>query len=118
MRQKVISFPEYEKWEPKKVVEWIVACRKDYGVPMFKSHYARLHYQVKGKPAVLAICWGGYDGTPSVMFTDVPKEDLELIEESIGDWRKLLRKYGTPEELEEAESYGIYLKGYKLPKFR
>mgnify|MGYP000144318727 CR=1 FL=1 len=105
--------PGLDSW--KNVTKFILACRRDEGIPMFKTRFAGQRFIGNG---VLAICWGGHDKVGSVLFTNVPKEDLELIEESIGDWRKLLRKYGTPEELEEAESYGIYLKGYKLPKFR
>ncbi|HEX68392.1 MAG TPA: hypothetical protein ENG13_04940 [bacterium] len=95
------------------VKKFILACRRDEGIPMFKTRFAGQRFWGNG---VLAVCWGGHDNVESKFFYGVPKEDLELIEESIGDWRKLLRKYGTPEELEEAESYGIYLKGYKLPR--
>jgi hypothetical protein len=28
----------------------------------------------------------------------------------------LIAKYGSSKEIEEAESYGIYIKGYKLPR--
>ncbi|MHA1866363.1 MAG: hypothetical protein ACTSWZ_07645 [Candidatus Heimdallarchaeaceae archaeon] len=115
-RLKVEAWGEYEKWEPRKVVDWIIACRRDEGIPMFKTKFARLPFKVGGEPATMAICWSGHDGVPSVMFTHVPKNDLKLIEEGFGDWRKILTKYGTKRDIEEAEKYGIYIKGFKLPK--
>lgn len=115
-RKSIESYPKYEEWEAKKVVNWILKCRKDEGIPMFKTKFAGLHFKVDSEPAVMAICWGGHDGVPSVIFTKVSKEDLEIIEEGIGDWRKILEKHGTKYDIEEAERYGIYLKGHKLPR--
>lgn len=116
-REKVEAFPTYEKWNPKTVTEWILACRRDEGIPMFKTKFAGLQFSIKNKPAVLAVCWGGHDTAPSVMFTHVPHNDLKLIEEGIGDWRRLIEKYGTEEEKREAFKYGVRLKGFKLPRF-
>jgi hypothetical protein len=115
-REKVEAFGRYEEWEPRKVVEWILACRKDEGIPMFKSKFAGVHFQVEGKPAVMGVCWAGRDGVGMVMFKDVPESDVRLIEEGVGDWRKLIEKYGSREEIEKAESYGIFIKGFKLPR--
>jgi len=97
----------------KSVKDFILACRRDEGIPMFKTKFAGQRFLGNG---VLAICWGGRDGVGSVFFTDVPEEDIKLLEEGIGDWRRLLNKYATKEEILEAESYGIYLKGHKLPR--
>ena len=117
-RRKVEAWAEYEEWEPRKVVDWIVECRRDEGIPMFKTKFAGLHFKVDTEPAVMAICWGGHNGAPTVMFTNVPRNDLKLIEEGIGDWRRLILKYGTRLDIEEAERYGIYLKGSRLPRIR
>ena len=116
-RKKVDAFSPTEKWNPRTVVDWILACRADEGIPMFKTGYAGLKFAVANKPAVLGICWGGRNTAPSVLFTHVPHDDLELIEEGIGDWRKLIDKYGSEKEKREALKYGIYLKGFKLPRF-
>jgi hypothetical protein len=106
----------FEEWEPRKVVEWILACRKDEGIPMFKSRFAGVPFKIDKENAVMSICWAGHDGVGSIMFKNVPESDLKLIEEGVGDWRKLITKYGSSKEIEEAESYGIYIKGYKLPR--
>ena len=61
-------------------------------------------------------CWAGRDGVGMAMFKNVKEEDIKLIEEGTGDWRKLIEKYGSREDVEKAESYGIYIKGFKLPR--
>ena len=111
-----VAFGKYETWDKKKVVDWILSCRRDEGVPMFKTKFGGVRFKVDGEPATMAICWGGLDGAPSVMFTKVPESDIKLIEEGIGDWRKILSKYGTESDIEKALSYGIYIKGSKLPR--
>ena len=65
---------------------------------------------------VLMVCWGGHDNVGAYFFKDVPPREVEELEENVGDWRNLLEKYGTPEEIREAESYGVYIKGFRLPK--
>mgnify|MGYP000353679636 CR=1 FL=1 len=96
-----------EEWNKENVVSFIMFCRSMEGIPHF----------VSGKPKVLARCWGGRGPEISRYFKNVPEEDFKLIKESFGDWRKLLKKY-APEKLYEAERYGIYIPGFKLPKIR
>lgn len=106
-----------EKWNPVSVKDFILNCRADEGIPMFKTKFGGL--RVWGKHGVLAVCWGGHgNAKDSVVFTDVPDEDIKLIEEGFNDWRRLLQKYGTPKDVETAESFGIYIKGSKIPRMR
>lgn len=103
------------KWSPETVREFILGCRKDEGIPMFKSLYAKHPILFNGKPAVLAVCWGGRGKfRDSFFFTDVPEDDLKLIEGMTGDWRFLIRKYGTKKDVIEAESHGVYIPGYDV----
>lgn len=95
-------FSREYKWNKKDVVDFIVECRKDKGIPMFKVKFAGKKFEVNGKPAVLAICWAGFDRVKSRMFYDIPKEDYELIEKSKEDWKLLLEKYGTEKDKEIA----------------
>jgi len=105
------------KWTKDNVVNYILACRADEGLPIFKTRFGGLPLESDGKKAVMAICWGGHELVSSKAFVDVPEEDLKLIEESVSDWRKLIEKYGTEEEKKKALSGGIYIRGVKLPKF-
>ncbi len=103
-------------WNRENVVKAILECRRDEGIPVFKTKYAGKRFEIGGKPAVLMVCWGGHDNVGAYFFKDVPPREVEELEENVGDWRNLLEKYGTPEEIREAESYGVYIKGFRLPK--
>ena len=107
-----------EKWTPDAVKEYILECRKDKGIPIFKTKYAGVHLSIGNSPATIAMCWAGEDVVGSKIFTDIPKEDLHLLEEGFGDWKRLLMKYGTARDLEEAKRYGIYVKSWSLPRFQ
>ena len=107
-----------EKWTPSAVRDFILACRRDKGIPMFKTKYAGIPLKIDHSPVAIAICWAGEDFVDSKVFTDVPKEDLHLLEEGFGDWKRLLRKYGTEKEFEEANKYGIYIRSANLPRFQ
>jgi len=107
-----------EKWTPSAVRDFILACRRDKGIPMFKTKYAGIPLEIDHSPVAIAICWAGEDFVDSKVFTDVPKEDLHLLEEGFGDWKRLLRKYGTEKEFEEANKYGIYIRSANLPRFQ
>jgi len=73
------------------VAKWIVDCLEDHGVPMFRvSHYG-------GDIAVTGVCWGGLNRVTSVKFVDVPKEDLDTIVNTTGEWHIFLKKYGSDE---------------------
>jgi len=105
-----------EKWSPRSVVKYIIACRRDEGVPMFFTKFAGIPFKIEDKPAVMVKCWAGFGRVESIVFTDVPHEEVLLIEERIGDWRMLLERFGTPEEKMEAYKYGIYIEGWRLPR--
>lgn len=106
-----------EEWNKETVKEFIMECRKDKGVPMFRTEYGGMGFKVGKSPAVQAICWAGEDLVGSRMFTDVPKKEVDFLEESFNDWRRLIKRWGTKKEIKEAQKPGIHIKGYKLPKF-
>lgn len=68
---------------------------------MFRTRFAGVPFRVDKRRAVVGICYGGSIFTEpySRVFVDVPKEDLELMKERVGEWIFLLKKY-APEELE------------------
>ena len=71
--------------------KFLYICRLgDRGIPHF----------VKMGDYVLGRCWGGIMRTYSVRFKDVPKEDLEIIESEVGEWRIFAERY-LPEGLAE-----------------
>jgi len=84
------------KWTPEAVVKYIKECRAGKGIPMFFTRYAGEQYKADGKLAARSSCWGGSD-SGSVFWVGVPKEDIEMMERTKGDWRALLIKY-APEE--------------------
>ena len=104
-----------EEWSPNNVVNFILACRRQGGIPMFMTHFAGMRFKYDSSNAVLSKCWGGSGEEISRYFYKVPEKDVETIEEGTGDWRKLMLEY-APEKMPEAEKYGIYIKGFKLPK--
>jgi len=86
-----------ERWAGRDVVDFIVACIvEDRGIPMFKTKFAGMPIDERG---VLALCFAGDDRVPSRIFYDVPPEDMALMREKVGDWRYLLRKYGSREDI-------------------
>jgi hypothetical protein len=103
------------KPDGREVIDFIMRCRMDEGIPMFKHEFAGK--PIYGERAVLAVCWSGHNGATSEIIDDIPEDMLKTIKEERGVWRKILEKY-APDKLEEAESYGIYIKGYKLPRKR
>ena len=103
------------KWDKDSVISYIEACRKDKGLPVFKTKFAGIEFEINGKPAVMAVCWAGNDLVGSQIFTDVPKDVVGFLEEGVGDWRRLVKKY-APEKLPELEKYGIFIKGGRLPR--
>ena len=85
---------DFEKWDPKKVFEWMEECVEQKGFPEFRVRY-RDDYGVfyRGKPAVYAICWGRFDRVPTVVFYDVPDETWLEMASRKGDWEFLLEKW-------------------------
>jgi len=88
----------------KNVAKWITACLEDRGVPMFRPTLL-----TADEPAVLGICWGGYNRVSSVRFINVPKEDINTIIAMTGEWKVFLNKYGTPEEKEKVKASPVVL---------
>ena len=95
------------EWNKESVVKFITKCRKAMGIPVFKTKYAGVEFKYKGKPAVVATCWGGFN-TGSWLFTDVPEKEFKELEERRGDWKFLLEKY-APEKLGELKIYSRYV---------
>ena len=94
---------DYEK----NVTPWIMSCRvKDHGIPIFKTRFAGQRFD---KGVVLGTCWGGRQNVPSEWFRKVPEEEIEMMEEGYGDWRKILLKHGGKEQYEQAMSAPLEL---------
>jgi len=106
-----------EKWNKENLMKFILDCRADKGLPIFKSRFAGIRFMGKEGYEVMGLCWAGHNLVGSRMFTNIPKEDLTLIEEGISDWRMLLNKYGTLEDKEKAYKEGIFISGAKIPRF-
>lgn len=69
------------------------------GLPMFHTRYGNMRFVgPDGKPMVLMMCWGGEKGG-SVWFKDVPIDDVNRMERATGDWKWIVEKYGTKEQL-------------------
>lgn len=90
-------------YTPEAVVSFIKACLDAEGLPMFKTKFIT-PFKVDAKPSVVGICYAGVEWKepPSIVFVDVPKEDLELMKERVGEFRFLLEKY-APEKLKKLE---------------
>jgi len=80
------------------VADWIVECRKDGGLPLFRTRYGGERFD----DLVLGVCWAGRGRVEGEWFRNIPKEDLELMETKMGEWKDLVEKYGTPEQVAEA----------------
>ncbi|HDO19246.1 MAG TPA: hypothetical protein ENG74_00810 [Thermoplasmatales archaeon] len=93
----------------RKAVDWnryvgdfIYQCRRDGGVPMFKTKYAGKRFEIGSKPAVLGICYGGRGmAKDSQWFKNIPEHELELVERETGEWRELAIRHLPWEKAEE-----------------
>jgi len=61
-------------------------------------------------------CWGGKGPEITTYFYNVPEEEIKDINENVGDWHRRLERFGTEEQKKYDKMFGIYIKGYKLPK--
>ena len=86
-----------------KVADYIEMCLEHEGVPTFKTRYAGERF---GK-GVLFVCYGKSDKVPHVWFENVPKEDVEFMENNVGEWKYLLKKYGDDRQKKLADEYEI-----------
>jgi len=80
----------------KNIVELIERCRISEGIPILKTEYGRIPFEVNGEKVALYSCWGGYN-TGSWVITKIPNEDYEMLKERFGDWRWIVIKY-APEK--------------------
>ena len=96
------------KWTKENVVDYIVNCRKANGIPIFKTSFGGVDFELEGgAKAVLATCWGGKDGG-SFLFVDVPKDEFEELKKRTGDWKYLINKY-APGKIVELMKYPVIL---------
>jgi len=89
------------------IADWIVKCREDGGLPMLRHKYAEKPYP---EGHVLGICWSGRGLVEHRWFRNIPEEDRRLIETTRGEWKGLIEKYGTPEQVEKAMRAPVILK--------
>ena len=101
LRKAIISNLPKEEWNVENVKKFIIGCRADEkGIPMFRTHFAGKDFEVNGKPAVLAGCWGGKEmpEPTSRVFVDIPNGTFKELKERVGDWKFLIERYGTERE--------------------
>lgn len=83
----------------KNVANWIVACRVDGGLPLFKTRFAGERYP---EGHVLAVCWAGRGLIEGQWFKNVSSKDVGLMESKYGEWKDILRERGTSGQVEKA----------------
>lgn len=89
-----VHLPPYP-WTRENVKDFILACRQQYGVPIFKTKYAGAPLMVPGLGrAVMAICWGGAGPEISRAFYNVPEDVCARLDAVAGDWRWLSAELG------------------------
>ena len=115
-RKKVVDVAEIIEWSPEKEIEKGLVCRRQEGIPMYVARFAKMPLRWKGTPAFMMKCWGGKGPEITTYFYNVPEEEIKDINENVGDWNRRLEKFGTEEQKIENRKYGIYLKGFKLPR--
>jgi hypothetical protein len=83
------------EYKPEEVVKFIKECIDAKGLPVFRTRYAGKRFEVDGKPAVIASCFGGIkEKEPQTrVFYNVPEKDIMLMERFTGDWVYFLGKY-------------------------
>jgi hypothetical protein len=78
-----------------KIGEWIEKCIRSGGLPMFRTRFAGARWD---DDKVLAVCYGEEEPPISGgFFTGVPKDEIDRMEQSTGDWRWVVDKYGSSE---------------------
>jgi hypothetical protein len=89
-----LKLPKVE-YKPEEVVKFIKECIDAKGLPVFRTRYAGKRFEVDGKPAVVASCFGGIkEKEPqSRVFYNVPEKDIILMERYTGDWVYFISKY-------------------------
>jgi len=85
------------------IADYIVACREDGGIPIVKTRYGGEPIRTDdGRKAALVVCWGGKGMIEGKFFINVPDEDIERMEREIGDWRVLIERYGSSDQIRKA----------------
>jgi hypothetical protein len=89
-----LRLPKVE-YKPEEVVKFIKECIDAKGLPVFRTRYAGKRFEVDGKPAVVASCFGGIkEKEPqSRVFYNVPERDIILMERYTGDWAYFISRY-------------------------
>jgi hypothetical protein len=78
-----------------KIGEWIEKCIMSGGLPMFRTRFAGARWD---DDKVMAVCYGSEEPPISGgFFTGVPKDEIEKMEQTTGDWRWIVDKYGSSE---------------------
>jgi len=90
-------------WLPERVKNFIVACRRNEGLPVFRTRVLGK----KVKDYVFGMCWGAEEKVPSKVFMILPEEKVDYLKEDDDDWKRLLKRWGFTKELEECEWYDI-----------
>ncbi len=86
------------------VADAITQCIDHSGVPVFRTRYAGEEIPV------MMVCADADEDIEPTYFRNVPEEDRRLMRKNVGDWRPLLKKYGTDSQVEWAmrQDVGYY----------
>jgi len=91
----VVTHLQRQSWNRVTVTDFIVSCREQGGVPMFRTRFAGLPYETpEGKEAAVAVCWGGVGPEISTAFTELPRDVVETLSRRRTQWDWLLALYG------------------------
>ena len=90
-----------EKFRYSKLLEFVIRCRENRGIPLFRTRYASVPIYHKDKRAIYVVCWGASDKVRSTAFYDVPEEVVSTMESMKGEWKWILAESLIPEEVKE-----------------
>lgn len=83
MREKIV-----EEWNLDRVKQWIEECLSSGGTPAFRTHGWRGDIVVDGERVVYAICLSAKNKqVPTLVLKTVPKDVVDLMESTVGEWR-------------------------------
>jgi len=65
---------EVKEWNAENITKFILACRKQEGIPIFMTHYAGVHFKHNAENAALGKCFAGRGPEMTTWFKGVPEK--------------------------------------------